>query len=173
MKSKRLKIDLKRFAPFVVAVLLAGGLISFWLWQAQSRPEGLSVYFVKGDQLIAVNRPIKADVPLLEQALAALLAGPSEDERGRGMTTHIPAGVKVKHIKLERKMAIIDLSRELENYCGGSARLEGMIAQIVYTMTGVPGIDKVWIWVEGEKEVVLGGEGFVLDRPLGRQDLGN
>jgi spore germination protein GerM len=172
MKRKRLKVDLKKFIPFVIVLLLAGGS-SFWLWQSRAQKEGLGVYFVKGDALIRVSRPAKGDVPLLRQAMAALLAGPGPEERDSGLTTQLPSGVKIRLIKLERKMAIVDLSRELEHYGGGSARLEGMIAQIVYTATGVPGIDKIWIWVEGEKEVVLGGEGLVLDRPLGRQDLGN
>jgi len=46
-----------------------------------------------------------------------------------------------------------------------------MIGQIVYTITEVPGIKKVWIKMEGEKELVLGGEGLVIDRPLSREDI--
>jgi len=98
-----------------------------------------------------------------------LLAGPKPEE---GASSELPRGVKILGIKVRGQTAMIDFNHKLEDCGGGSARLQGMIAQIVYTATDVPGVEKAWILIEGKKEVVLGGEGLVLDRPLGRSDLG-
>jgi spore germination protein GerM len=83
----------------------------------------------------------------------------------------VPRGTRALSFKVRGKTVIVNFSRELEKYGGGSTRLQGMIAQIVYTATDVPGIEKAWIWMEGEKELVLGGEGLILDRPLGRKEV--
>ena len=74
--------------------------------------------------------------------------------------------------RVEKRTAIINFNARLEEYGGGATHVRGMIAQIVYTATGLQGIDKAWIWVEGKKSIVLGGEGLVLDKPLTREDTG-
>lgn len=117
--------------------------------------------------MVAVERPLGADEEPLPKAMAELLSGPKE----AGLSTQIPTGTKILRLQVKKGTAILDFNRKLESYGGGSARVEGMIAQIVYTATEVPGIEKVWIWIEGEKEIVLGGEGLVLDRPLSRSDV--
>ena len=120
---------------------------------------------------MAVERPLDANEALLTKAFAELLSGPSETEKAQGISTQIPAGTKVLNILVKDEIVIVNFNRKLESYGGGSARLEGMIAQIVYTATEVPGVKKAWIWMEGKKELVLGGEGLVLDKPLSRRDL--
>ena len=155
-----------------LAVAALGALLVFGWWvRVPDKGPQLRAYFFKDEKLAAVERQPNPDLPPLKQAITELLAGPSERERGAGFTTMIPAGVRILRVKTDGAVAIVDLSRELEEYGGGSAKVEGMIAQLVYTATGVPGIDKAWIWVEGQRSVVLGGEGLVLDRPLGRQDV--
>jgi spore germination protein GerM len=144
--------------------------IYFW-FASQPKEAGVKAYFFKGEKLMAVERPLKAGEAPLSKAVAELLSGPSETEKAQGISTQIPAGTKALNILIKDEIAIVNFNRKLENYGGGSARLEGMIAQIVYTATEVPGIKKVWIWMEGEKELVLGGEGLVLDKPLSRREI--
>lgn len=156
----------------VVAVLAAVVVAGMYFWPLlQQRPPSVKVYFYKGDKLFAIEREIKAGESPAQKALGELLAGPNPDEKLEGITTQLPAGTRVLRIRVKGHVAIVDFNRKLETYGGGSARLEGMIAQIVYTATEIPGVEKVWIWMEGEKEVVLGGEGLVLDRPLSRRDV--
>ena len=165
-KNKSLYLTLAG-AAVVLIVLFA------WAnWQAVKAPT-VKAYFYKDEKLCAVARPLKPGLPPLQQAIECLLAGPTEAERGAGITTMLPPGVKLRLAKADRSLAIIDLDRSVENYGGGSTKIEGIIAQVVYTATDTPGIEKAWIWVEGQRDVVLGGEGLVLDRPLGRQDLKN
>jgi spore germination protein GerM len=160
---------------YITLVIAAVGLLAIFAWLSRPPEQGArpKAYFYKDEKLFAVSRQPRPDLPPLQQAIEELLAGPSERERGEGITTMIPPGVRVIQVKADKSMAIIDLSRQLEGYGGGSTKVEGIVAQIVYTATELPGIDKVWIWVEGQRSVVLGGEGLVLDRPLGRPDVKN
>lgn len=161
--------------PWLAALLVGGVLVLAWLFNLlpASRPGQPTVraYFFKGDRLAAVERRQLADQPPLKQALDEVLGGPTSRELEAGFTTQIPPAVKLRGLKIKGNVAIVDLSRELEDYGGGSAKVEGIVAQLVYTATEIPGIDQAWLWVEGAHEVVLGGEGLVLDRPLGRRDL--
>lgn len=136
-----------------------------------AKTPSVQVFFFKADKPFAVNRPLRPDQSPLETAIIELLKGPRREEKTAGLSTQLPAGIKTRLIKVERDVAIIDFSGRLEAYGGGSSRVEGLVAQIVYTATAIPGISKAWIWLAGEKEVVLGGEGLVLDEPLGRGDL--
>jgi spore germination protein GerM len=160
---------------YLALAIAALGLLMVFAWLSRPQDKGpqVRVFFYKGEKLVAVERPADPGQSPLRQAAEALLAGPSERERGEGLTTMIPAGVKAIRSKTDGPVAIIDLSRQLEEYGGGSTRVEGIVAQLVYTATELPGIDRAWLWVEGQRSVVLGGEGLVLDRPLSRQDVKN
>ncbi|MFA4843707.1 MAG: GerMN domain-containing protein [Candidatus Margulisiibacteriota bacterium] len=173
MKRKTKKRAQKNLYYIALVGLAIVGL-AFLAWtnlSVEKKNPVVRAHFFKGEKLIAVERPLKPDTPPLKQAIEALLAGPTPQEAAEGITTQLPAGVKIRSIKAERDIAIIDFSGRLEAYGGGSNRVEGLVAQIVYTATAVPGISKAWIWLAGEKEVVLGGEGLVLDKPLGRGEL--
>lgn len=166
-KKKRRRLAILLIAALAIGVAVAIGL--FWL--TREKPHTVKVYFLKGDRLVAVERPLKPNESPLRKTVTELLSGPSAKEKEAGYSSLLPAGVKVLGIKAQDKTAIVDFNRRLEAYGGGTARLEGMIAQIVYTITDVPGIEKAWIWMEGEKEIVLGGEGLVLDHPLSRREV--
>jgi spore germination protein GerM len=173
MARKRLK---KAPLGLLLAVFIFATIIAATVYYCSTAPRPkqptVSLYLTRGDELVAVERPLLPKEEPLSRAVAELLAGPTEQEKAAGLSTLIPGGTRVLHLRIKDKVAIIDFNRKLENYGGGSARIEGVIAQIVYTATAIPGVDKAWIRIEGNKEIVLGGEGLVLDKPLGRADLG-
>lgn len=158
------------YLTLAIAVVALIGVFIWANWQTGKAPT-IKTYFFKDEKLFAVERKQNPDLPPLKQAIEELLAGPTQQEQRDGVSTMLPAGVKLIQVKTDKTVAIIDLGKQLEDYGGGSAKVEGIVAQIVYTATAIPGIDKAWIWVEGQHEVVLGGEGLVLDHPLGRQDV--
>lgn len=168
VRRKKKNSTILAAAIIIVAVVAAA---VWYFWAAAPKSPSVKVYFFKGDKLFAVERPLTAGDAPLRKAVEALLTGPNPIERLAGVTTQLPAEAGVLYLRIKGDVAIIDFNRKLEAYGGGSARLERMIAQIVYTATDAPGIKKAWIWMEGEKEVVLGGEGLVLDHPLGRKDI--
>jgi len=129
------------------------------------------IYFFKDDKLVAVARNVSAMGDVKARA-DGLVAGPTKSEAAKGLFTEIPAGTKVRKAFIEGDTAYVDFSKKLGEYGGGSARVQGLIMQIVYTMTEMPGINKVGIMVDGKSEVVLGGEGYVIEKPLSRNDTG-
>lgn len=167
--KKKSALKLKRL-NFLVGAVIVIVILLYCLWP-KNETNGVAVYFFRGDKMITVSRPLNADEAPLNIALGSLLAGPSQAEKAEGLTTQLPPGTKLLGLSVKDKTAIINLSRDLETYGGGTARLKGMIAQIVYTATEIPGIEKAWLWEEGNKELVLGGEGLVIDKPLKRTDI--
>ncbi|MDD4178805.1 MAG: GerMN domain-containing protein [Candidatus Margulisbacteria bacterium] len=172
MKRKRFKLNKKAARPLLIVaglILLVG--IGVWFFPKQEKGPVLNIYFLKGGKLSAVERALAPDRSPLKQAADALIAGPTREERSNGYSTMIPPGTRTIWIVEKNGVAIINLNRKLEAYGGGASRVEGLVAQIVYTLTDIPGIEKTWIWMAGEKEIVLGGEGLILDKPLSRRDL--
>jgi spore germination protein GerM len=161
---------------FIIATLFVFGLIVLltlaYFYFASGKINTIKVYFFRREKMVAVERALRPDQSPLRQALLSLLAGPNQKEREQGIITQFPFGVKVLGIALKNGIATVNLSARINAYGGGATRVRGMIAQVVYTVTELPGIEKVWIWVEGKSEVTLGSEGLVLDKPLRRNDAG-
>jgi spore germination protein GerM len=95
-----------------------------------------------------------------------LLAGPTAEERARGLTTEIPAGVRLRALAVRDGIAVIDLTEGIAAG-GGSSSMQGRLWQMVYTGTQF-GVRQVRILIEGAERQALGGEGVLIDRPIGR-----
>jgi len=153
-------------ALVVIAGVLAG---AYYLLQPQT--PSVNVYFLKGEKLISVKRPLPQNTEPLQFAADQLMMGPNEQEAKEGIFSEIPRSAKITRASIQDGTANIVFNDEIENYGGGSARVQGLVGQIVYTFTEIPGVNKVKILVGKRASVVLGGEGFVIDKPLSRQDL--
>ena len=136
----------------------------------------LNVYFVRGETVAAMHRTVGAsaatsDTEKLTGAVQALLAGPNASEKALGTSTAIPAGTKLLGVKVDpsSQIATIDLSGDFESG-GGSLSMSLRLAQMVYTLTQFDGIQKVQFSLDGKQVTVFGGEGIVLDHPVGRSD---
>jgi len=131
----------------------------------------VKVYFFKDSRLSAVSRTIPTIEDPLMIAISALMEGPSASERAEGYTTEIPAGTQARRVGREGNVAIIDFNSNLGRYEGGGARVRGLLAQIVYTASGVRGIKLALIKLQGQDYFELGSEGYVVDHPLERRDV--
>ncbi|HTY13006.1 MAG TPA: GerMN domain-containing protein [Candidatus Omnitrophota bacterium] len=136
-----------------------------------TEPPSIRIYFLKGEKLTEVKRPLRPDKNELELAAAELMAGPNAEERKNEVFSEIPREAKIMKVEKMANEAEVTFNPALENYGGGSAKVQGLVAQIVYTFTAIPGINKVRIKVGAKETVVLGGEGYVIDRPLTREDI--
>jgi len=167
------KRKFSRYAFGLLSVAIIIGVIIYVYYVVYcERCPIFRVYFIKGAALSAVDRNLRPDEEPLKKVIDELLKGPGLKEQSQGYLTLIPRATKLLGSKIENKVAILNFNGKLEEYGGGAAHVRGMIAQIVYTATGLQGIEKAWIQVEGKKGVVLGGEGLVLDKPLTREDTG-
>lgn len=153
----------------VLAVVAA----AVWWTQLRPREARVSVYFVApadgSSTLVAVERVVTARgaEALLRSAFDALLGGPTPVERARGLTTEIPAGTRLRGLRVREGTVVVDLSGELASG-GGSSSMQARVWQIVYTATQLPAAGRVRILLEGREAAALGGEGVLIDRPLGR-----
>jgi spore germination protein GerM len=99
-------------------------------------------------------------------ALLALLHGPTTAERARGIRSALPAGTRLVRLQVARGTATVGLA-------GGSRRawLTGGVyatAQVVYTLTARPGIERVWMRVSGRRCCVFDHSGRPYAHPLTR-----
>jgi len=164
----RLKKAAKPLVWIVGAIMFFVAL--FFILQAL-KPPGIKIYFLRGEKLVAAERALPEGADPLLVAARELVRGPNEAEKAEGLFSEIPAKALIIKIEKRDQIAVVSFNKALKKYGGGSARVQGLIAQIVYTFTEMPGIEKVQILIENEPEVILGGEGFLIDKPLSREDV--
>jgi germination protein M len=131
------------------------------------------VWLTRGEHLFAVTRQGRAvpELPVGETMLAVqkLLEGPTAAEGAAGIGTQIPTGTRFLEIKSIDGTATVDLSSEYESG-GGSASMFARLAQVVYTVTELPAVERVSFMLDGKPVDVFSGEGIVLEKPVTRAD---
>lgn len=99
--------------------------------------------------------------------LRELIKGPSIPEGRRTL----PAETKLISVEVADRIAYANFSRELvSKHPGGSAGERMTVMSIVYTLTELPGIEKVQLLLEGEKKEAMFGHGITID-PIGRPPI--
>lgn len=119
----------------------------------------------------AVKREYSSDVDgtKLKFAINSLVAGPKVSEKAKGVYTEIPDGTSVLSIKEFPDKAIINLSSEFVTG-GGTDGLYKRLYQLIKTAkhnSDVP----VYLYIEGERADVIGGDGIMLSQPLSDRSL--
>lgn len=126
-----------------------------------------AVYLLSSDELVSVDRRIPTDATL-DELLSLVITGPTEVEQSLGITTAVPAGT-LASVDTGSGIAEVDLTSAF-----GDIRSREQIfalGQIVYTLTGQPGIGAVRFTVEGEDVTVPLSDGTSSDDPLSRDDF--
>lgn len=126
-----------------------------------------TMYLLSADRLVAVDRSVPTDAGL-DDLLGEVIAGPTEVEQSLGITTAVPAGT-IASVDTSRGVAEVDLTASF----GDVRSREQILAlgQIVYTLTGQPGIGGVRFTVEGKDVTVPLSDGSLSDDPLSRDDF--
>ena len=100
-------------------------------------------------------------------AAVQAVAGPPSDVQA----IRFPPGTRVLDASVDGSTAIADLSKDVERLAGGSFGETGEFKALVYTVTGVPGINAVKVTIAGETLPSLPGGHLELDEPLHRSDF--
>lgn len=82
------------------------------------------------------------------RAVEALLDGTTEEERAAGVSSSIPAGTELLGSELEGDRFTVELSEEFTTVAG--SELRNAVAQIVFTATGYPDVERVRFRVDGD-----------------------
>lgn len=132
---------------FLLATLLVGALaIASGVRAATAQTGTVKVWFLRGEQMEAVNRPGATG----EDAIRQLLAGPTAAEVKRGVRTYVPKGTRLRGVTVANGVANVDLTLPFVKGRDASSLL-ARLSQIVHTATGPEGATKVQLLIMGGK----------------------
>jgi len=134
---------------------------------ADSTQVTVEAFFVRGSRLAAVRRQVPAPASV-EGALAAVLTEPSPAERNDGLRTALTRPVRLAG-NVGAGVPLIDVTETFERTEGEEQILA--LAQLVFTLTGVPGVDGVSFALQGRPVEVPTGDGTLKQGPLRREDF--
>ena len=129
-----------------------------------------AVYLLRDDKIVALRRTVDSTSAVARAAVDELLAGPSVAEASDGLATAIPEDTTLDDISVADGVATVDLSGTFDDG-GGSASMLGRVAQVVATLTQFPTIERVAFRIDGKPVETIGGEGVVVDPPIGRKAI--
>ncbi len=140
--------------------------------------EYVNVYFIGKNEhneevYKAVKRQYSADVDgsKIKFSVYALLNGPKPEEKQRGVYTEIPNGAQVINVSELPDRVIVNLNSSFVNG-GGADSLYKRLYQLIKTVklnSDLP----VYLYIDGQKADVVGGEGIMLSQPLSNSSLEN
>lgn len=115
--------------------------------------EAVTLYFctVLGENnvfYVPVTRFVPAGRDVIEVTIAELCKGP---RAGSSLFSDLPAGVQLQSFALQEGILTVDFSPEILYYRGGRRGETNMLMQVVLTLTGIPGVEKVQVLIDGEK----------------------
>jgi spore germination protein GerM len=130
-------------------------------------PVAATVYLVHEDELVAatrnVDRPV--DVGRLVQELAR---GLTPDEQSRGLRRAFGGTDLVTGVARSGSLCTIELSQDFERLPSREQVLA--LGQIVFTVTGLEGVEQVRFTRDQEVVDVPTGDASLIKRPVGRSD---
>ena len=140
--------------------------------------EYANVYFIGKNEhneevYKAVKRRYNKDVDgsKIRFSINALIQGPKQEERQRGVYTEVPSGSEIINISEQKDKVIINLNSAFVNG-GGTDSLYKRLYQLIKTArlnSNLP----VYLYIDNQRADVVGGEGIMLTQPLSNSSLDN
>jgi len=140
--------------------------------------EYINIYFIgKNENKEEIYKAVKRsyskeeDGSKINFAIHSLINGPIPDEIKHGVYTEIPTGTRVIKITELSDRVIVNLNSEYVNG-GGADSLYKRLYQLIKTAklnSALP----VYLYIEGQKADVVGGEGIMISQPLSNSSLEN
>ena len=134
-----------------------------------------ALYFIQvdrgGDILrIKTSRKLPVSDSPMTDVIQALIAGPSADEKNRGLLSLIPPNTKILSATVRGDTAYISFNEDFQYNTYGVEGYAGQLRQVVFTATEFPNVTDVQILIEGRRVDYL-GEGIWIGSPLNRDML--
>ena len=140
--------------------------------------EYVNVYFIGKNEhneevYKAVKRHYNKDIDgsKIRFSINALIQGPKQEERQRGVYTEVPSGSEIINISEQKDKVIINLNSAFVNG-GGTDSLYKRLYQLIKTArlnSNLP----VYLYIDNQRADVVGGEGIMLTQPLSNSSLDN
>lgn len=140
--------------------------------------EYVNIYFIGKNEhneevYKAVKREYNKDVDgsKIRFAVSALVRGPKPDEKQRGVYTEVPVDSKVINITEQSDKIIVNLNSAFVTG-GGTESLYKRLYQLIKTVK-LNSTLPVYLYIDGQRADVVGGEGIMLSQPLSNTSLDN
>jgi len=144
----------------------------------EAEKEYVNVYFIGKNEhneevYKAVKREYSKDVDgsKIRFAVNSLIRGPKPEEKQRGVYTEVPSGSEVISVSEQPDKVIVNLNSAFITG-GGTESLYKRLYQLIKTVklnSSLP----VYLYVDGQRADVVGGEGIMLSQPLSNSSLEN
>ena len=102
-----------------------------------------------------VQRQAEPTTAVAKAAITELLAGPTAEEKARGLSTAINPDTKLQQLTIADGVAMADFSPELDKNSGGSCRVTAIRTQIEQTLKQFSTVRKVIISINGRSADIL------------------
>lgn len=126
-----------------------------------------TIFLVEGERLARVVRELVAPVAP-GSVLDALSDGPTDAEAARGLRSALLAEGLMRSVGVAGGIATVDLGSSFSGIVGRDQILA--LAQIVATLTGLPGVGRVSFTLEGNPVGVPRGDGAITTDSVSRDD---
>ena len=137
--------------------------------------EVVTVYFLALDSDDkGIYKKVTRDVPIgenkLEFAIKELIKGPNIIEKSMGAYSEIPKETKLLSIKQTKNKVIIDFSSDFQ-YGGGTDSVYSRMMQLIKTSVSNVKNKDIYLYLDGQKIDMIGGEGIMISQPLTEKSL--
>jgi spore germination protein GerM len=140
---------------------------------AESQPESgveTTIWFVDNDGKLSRARRTISPPVTVDAALLSLLQGVTEAEANNGLRSNITSDTEVLDVAgPDDGLVTVDLSSDFLTVARELQRLA--LAQIVFTATSLPNVDRVLFRFDGEEAEVPGRGDELTSEPLTRDDF--
>ena len=147
--------------------LLGEGQAATATTQVAAQTEKATIFLVQGERLAAVQRELPAPVSV-DTILEALAAGPTATEVQLGLRTALLAQGLMHSGGVSGGIATVDLGQPFTDIAGRDQIVA--LAQIVSTVTGLPGVGRVRFTLDDQPVGILRGDGAVTTETVSRDD---
>ncbi len=132
----------------------------------------INIYFTNSNSgaLKKITKSLPSNEDRLNYAVNELLKGPDLKEKNQGYSSEIPKGTKLLGIKDEGSIIILDISDEFQ-YGGGTESQYTRLNQLIKTVLEQKPNKPVYLYLNGKKAEIIGGEGILLTQPLSENSL--
>lgn len=144
----------------------------------ETAKEYVNIYFIgknENNQEVykAVRRLYKPEIDgsKIKFAIYALINGPKPEEQQKGVYTEIPNEAQVINVAEKSDMVIVNLNSSFV-YGGGADSLYKRLYQLIKTAK-LNSNKPVYLYIDGQKADVVGGEGIMINQPLSDKSLEN
>jgi hypothetical protein len=122
------------------------------------------IYLIASEGSTGRLRTVLRDPKGQEELMETLIDGPNEGEVSDGLSTVIPSDLAVNSVRFEGGVVNVDVSDVLEALRDSDLQLA--VAQIVFTLSELPGVESVVIRVDGNSRSWPDGDGDLQSDPL-------